>query len=272
MNIKVINKIGSRIAPPAGMIAGLFATAFLSGCGLTNTRIDATDNRVVMPSMRAAINFNDGKQAASEPQSGHAIEISGMKTRGSDMQTLASGQNNITYGSSTFTAPVQLQNDFDVEYADVSWRMRKFFDERALGIEVSAGGGYSRLDMTLFSASQSANHQLVSRGIQGGFGVIWRFNQRSSLQGRIGAFVASKNEGITQITRSEIVYAISLLDNVSIRAGYAGWEAYGQTPNYGSDFKLNFAGPVLSLNWDFNVNNPKIRVNRDDKSVPPVSQ
>lgn len=246
------------------LLACILASTALSGCSLTNTRIDAKDDQVFLPAFRIGMNLNDDKQPASELQSGHAFEIGMSRGNGNAAQTLTTGQDPVTFGNTTFTAPASLQHTYDLKFGDISWRMRKFFDDRALGIEVTAGFGYSMLDLSIASPTLTATDQLISRGPQAGFGLIWRLDQSSSVQARMGAFASTNNQGVNGLTRYELSYTKALLDNISLRLGYAAWDAYGQTPNYGSDFRLRATGPVFALNWDFTVNNRKIKTSRTE--------
>lgn len=263
MSIEQQHKIKQSYISSPQLVAVLLATLVLSGCGLNTTRIDAKDERVFTPALRIGINLTDGKQAAAEPQSGHAFEIGATKARGGEDHVLAAGQNPIVLNGTTFTSG-QIRNDFDLGYGDISWRWRKFFDDRALGLEVTAGVGYSALDLTVSSPTQVATETFFTRGPQAGFGLIWRLDQSASVQARIGGFVSPGEYGVTNLSRYELTFAKAFLDNISLRAGYAGWNVYGQTRYDSSNFKLNFSGPVVSLNWDFSVNNRKIKVNREE--------
>lgn len=264
MNIEQQHKTRKSCSASSRLAAVLLSTLALGGCGLNTTRIDAKDERVYLPSFRMGINLNDGKQAAAEPQTGHAFEIGATKARGGGDQSLAAGQTPVIFNNTTFTAPAQLRNDFDFGFGDISWRWRKFFDDRALGLEVSAGVGYASLDMTVSSTTQRATDRFFTRGPQAGIGLIWRLNQSASFQGRIGGFVSPGEYGVTNLSRYELSYAQAFLDNISLRVGYAGWDVYGQTGYNGSNMRLSFSGPVVSLNWDFNVKNRKILVNKDE--------
>lgn len=244
------------------LLAALISTTLLAGCHLSNTRIDANDVRLVVPAFRAGMNFNDGTQPASEYQSGNAIDVGVAKAKGSDTQSLASSQSPITFNNTTFLAPVQVRNDFDLEFSDISWRKRKFFDDRAFGIEVSAGVGFSSLDLAVTSPTQIAAKHLNSWGPQAGFGLIWRLDQNSTIQTRIGGFLSTHDEGVNEMLRLEVSYTQAFFDNLNLRIGYAAWNVYGQTSPYDSDFKMNFFGPVVALNWDFNAVNKKILVKK----------
>jgi len=267
MKLEHHQKFAMPVSATSRLLTVLLCTLVLGGCAVNSSRIDATDEKVKLPSVRLGINFGDGDQPASEPQSGHAIEFGGIRAIGSDNQTLKSGSNPIYLGSETFLAGAgaELKNEFDLGFGDISWRMRKFFGDRALGIDVSAGLGYSALDLKVSSTTttQSASEHLFSRGPQAGFGLIWRLNQSSSVEGRVGGFASWDDTGVSSFTRYDLFYTKALLDNLSVRLGYTIWDVYGYTGAYkSSDFKLHFAGPVLSLNWDINASNKKITVNK----------
>jgi hypothetical protein len=230
-------------------IVGAVAILTLSGC-VSTTRIEAEDNRVFLPSVRGSVNLTQGKEAPSEPQNGHAIEFEAFRARGSDSQSLAAGQSPVILGGTTFSAPRQLQNDFDFHFADVSWRWRKFFGGRSVGLETLAGLGYAGLDLSVSSPTQQASQHFSNWGPQGGVGVIWRMQPGTSLQARIAAF-ASSRDGVNQAAWAEVFLVKTLGRNVTARAGYAGWEVKGQTLSNNSDFRLRFSGPALGLQIDF---------------------
>lgn len=253
MSIEEHQKTGTRCAT-ARLLAGMLATLALGGCGLLpTTRIDAEDNRVFLPALRADINFGDGKQAVSEPHTGNAIEFGISKAKGSDSQSIATGQSPIILNGTTFTAPQQLRNDFDYNFANISWRWRKFFAERSLGLEVTAGAGFSSLDLTVSSPTQRASDHHFTRGPQAGVGLIWRLNPSTSLQGRVSEFISAADQGVNRMMRYELFIAKAFHENLTLRAGYAAWDVNGQGQSGMSDFQLRLSGPALALDWDFNA-------------------
>lgn len=239
------------------LLTGRLATLALGGCGglLPTTQINAEDSRVFLPALRADINFSDGKQAASEPHTGNAIEFDVAKAKGSDSQLLMTGQSPIILNGTKFIAPQQLRNDFDYNFSNVSWRWRKFFSERSLALEVSAGAGFSSLDLDVSSPTQHASGHLYTQGPQAGIGLIWRLNQSTSLQGRISRFISAAEQGVNQMTRYELSFAKALHDNLTLRTGYAVWDVNGAKQYKMSDFKIRLSGLVLALDWSFNAGN-----------------
>jgi len=228
------------------------AAAALSLCGcVSTTRTDAEDNRVFLPSVRASVNFKRGQEPPSEPQGGHAIELEVTSARGSDSQSLSAGQSPVILDGKTFSAPQQLKNDFDFWFGSISWRWRRFFGDRAIGLETFAGLGYSGLSLTVSSPAQQASQHFSTFGPQGGVGLIWRLHPGTSLQARIAGFVSAET-GVNRAARAEAFVVKALGENVTVRAGYVGWEAKGQTLPDTSDFRLRFSGPSLGLQFDFN--------------------
>jgi hypothetical protein len=247
-------KNGTRYAA-AHLLTVMLATLVLGGCGslLPTTRIDAEDNRVFLPALRANINFGDGTQAVSEPHSGSAIEFGIAKAKGGGSQSLTAGQSPIILNGTPFSAPDQLQNDFNYNFANISWRWRKFFAERALGLEVTVGAGFSSLDLAVSSSTQRASDHFFSRGPQAGIGLIWRLNPSTSIQGRVSEFVSAANRGVNEMTRYELFYAKAFHENLTLRAGYSVWDANGQDQYGMSDFHLRASGPALALDWDIDA-------------------
>jgi len=255
MSIAEQQKTGTRCATTR-LLGSILATLALGGCGLLpTTQINAEDNRVFLPALRADINFGDDKQPASEPHTGHAIEFGIAKAKGSDSQSLMTGQSPIILNGTIFTAPQQLQNDFNYNFANISWRWRKFFSERSLGLEVTAGAGFSSLDLAVSSPTQRASDHLYTRGPQGGVGLVWRLNPGTSLQGRVSEFISAADQGVNRMTRYELFFAKALHENLTLRAGYAAWDVNGQNQYGMSDFQLRLSGPALALDWDFNAGN-----------------
>jgi hypothetical protein len=234
----------------ARLLVGICAVSVLSGC-ITATPIVADDPHVFLPSLRASVSLDDDKQAASEPKSGRAVEFEFVKTKGSDTQSLPAGQSPIILNNTSFAAPQQLKNDFDFNYADISFRWRKFFKERSLGLEVSGGLGHTSLDLTVSSLTRSASQHFGTYGPQGGIALIWRMRPSTSIHARISGFVSKSSTGVTNFGRYELFVAQGLGENLALRAGYAKWEVNGSGDIGQSDFRTTFSGPVLDLGLNF---------------------
>ena len=242
----------TRYVVSARLLAGLLATMGLSGC-LTSTPIVADDPHVFLPSIRAAVSLDDDKQAVSEPQTGKAIEFEYVRAKGHGEQSLSPGQAPVYYSGTTFTTavPQQLINNFNFNYADISFRWRKFFKERSLGLEVTGGIGHTSMGLTVASPTQRASDQFGNYGPQGGVALIWRMRPSTSFHARLSGFVSSADTGIKDMVRYELFVAQSLGDNLALRAGYAKWGIDGDAGYAKSNFKSTFSGPVLDLGWNF---------------------
>jgi hypothetical protein len=252
LNIEKYNQASSRCATSAPLFAGLFLSFVLGGCSNTKaTRIEARDNAVTLPELRMAYNFDHDKQAAS-PHAGHAIELGVTKTSGSASQALTSGQLPIILDKTTFTAPQQLINDFDLTYRELSWRYREFnYNEGKLGMEISAGLGNALIDLKVSTTTQIASSRVDSYGARAGLGLIYRLSASSSFQARGLVFYSPlHNFGVHDIERYELVYAKAFFDNFRLRVGYAGLHVIGYNL-VESDFKLEVSGPVLALDMEF---------------------
>lgn len=232
----------------ARLLAGLLLTFVFGGCTNTDaTRIEVRDAMVAIPEMRMALNLDHVKEAASL-HAGHAIELSVTKGRGSASQSLESGQAPVLIGKTqtTFTGPQQLRNEFAFTYSEISWRNRMFFREGTYGIEWSVGLGESTVDLKVSSDTQVATEKFISPGIRGGVGLIYSMGHGNSFQLR--GFIFKSPE--SSMNRAELVYTKTLLDNLRLRAGFAGGSISGY--NYlRSDYSFEFIGPLLALDLEF---------------------
>jgi hypothetical protein len=226
----------------------VLAVLALGGCG-TGTRIEAEDNRVFLPSVRASYNFAKGNEASSESQDGQAIEVGMSRARGSGSQVLAAGQSPVFLEGKTFNGPEQLKNEFDFSFTNVSWRLRKSLQDRPMAWEVLLGAGYSRLGLAVSSSTQRAFEHFSTLGPHGGVGVIWRVHPTTSVQARYTRFF-TVSDGVNEVDQGELFLAKALHENLIVRAGYAGWRAKGQVL-LSSDFRLRFSGPALGLELSF---------------------
>ncbi len=250
MSLERYHQATTPYATLARLCAGLLAVSALTGC-ITATPIEANDPHVFIPSVRAAVSLEDNPQHPADPQSGRAIELEFVKAKGGGDQTLAAGQSPIIFNNTTFSAPQQLRNDFDLNYADVSFRWRKFFRERSLGLEVAGGIGYTSLGLTVSSPVQSASSRFATYGPQGGVALIWRMRPGTSLHARVSGFVSRSSTGVSDFGRYELFMAQALGENLALRAGYAKWEVNGDSGVGTSDFRTTFSGPVLDLGLNF---------------------
>jgi hypothetical protein len=237
-------------SPALSLLSGLLLVSVLTGCD-TASPILANDSRVFQPSIRVTSSLDDDKPGAANPQSGRVVEFGLTKARGSGDQTLPAGKSPILFNNKTFVAPSQLKNDFNLTYADLSFRWRKFFRDRALGIELGGGAGYTSLNLAVSSAAQSTSELYGSYGIQGGFAFIWRLQPSTSLHARVAGYASRGTVGVTDLGRYDFYLAQALGDNLSLRAGYAKWEVNGSGGVGTSDFRMVFSGPVLGLGMDF---------------------
>lgn len=246
----MIQKSETRCATSATNLAGLFLALALGGCANNSaTRIDARASTVAVGELRMAINFDHVKEVAA-PHTGNAIELGTTKSRGSADQSIATGQNPIILGNTTFAGPQQPKSDFDFTYSDLSWRSR-FFNEGKFGTEISVGAGFSSIDLKVSSTTQIATQRIENFGVRVGGGLIYRLDSSSSLKANIlGYYAPLLDTEIHDIERYELVYAKSFFDNFRLRVGYTYWQVAGYNHN-NSDFKLIFSGPIIALDLEF---------------------
>lgn len=232
-----------------GLVIATLALIAMGGCAST-TRIEARDSRIVLPSVKASLNFGKGTDTPSNPQDGHAVEFEALRAKGSAAQSLAPGQSSIVLDGKTFVAPEQLHHDFRFDYADISWRWRRFFGGGDLGLEVLAGVAVAEVEINTASPTLQASQGFHTRGAQGGVGLIWRAQPGTSLALRAREF-ASLLTGVGRAGLAEVSLTQALGRNVSVRLGYARWEVEGQELSNSSAFRLRFSGPSLQLQFDF---------------------
>ena len=234
------------ILSPRFSSAALLA-AVLAGCGGNHTTIDVDDHSAFIPSARISVPLSRQTEAPSEPQNGHAIEIGYTRVTGSSSQSLAAGQESITFGGRTFNAPRDLRYELEYRHAEVHYRFRRFLATSPnLGIEALGGLVNSQLKLSASSQGLGASDKFSSGGIAGGIGAIWKFNPGTSLQTRYSIFVASDTRG----NRAELFAVQALARNASIRGGYTWWYVRAE-PLDASDVAVRFRGPAVSLDVMF---------------------
>lgn len=249
MSLEALRQSGTN-ATFTRLLAASLAALTLAGCQ-TTSQILADDAHVPLPSLRLAVSLDEGGQAPAEPQTGKAIEFSYAKAKGSGEQTLVAGQHPIIYYDATFVAPQRIKSDFDISYADISFRWRKFFRERSFGLELSGGIGHTSLELAVSSPAQQAVGDFGNYGWQGGVGLIWRARPGTSLHAHVTGFAARSNPGISDFGRYELFLAQALGDNLALRAGYAKWEVNGSAGIGMSEFRMTFSGPTLDVGLNF---------------------
>lgn len=237
-------------AAPLRFLAGILFIATLTGCTKT-TPIVANDPHVFLPSLRMAVSLDDDKQGGANPQTGRAVEFGYVHAKGHGNQSLTSGQDPVNLSQKTFTAPQQLRNDFDINYADLSFRWRKFFGERSFGLELSGGIGHTSFGLSVASPAQNASDHFSNYGPQGGVAFIWRMRPGTSFHVRGSGFVSNSSTGVRDFGRYELFAAQALGDNLALRAGYAKWEVNGDAGISQSNFRVTFSGPILDLGLNF---------------------
>lgn len=243
---------GHLLQPPAcaRLIAGSLAVLVLAGCE-TTSQIEVDDKYVALPSFRVGVSLDESTKSPAEPQTGKAVEFGFIRAKSSGAQRLATGQAPVIYNTTTFLAPNQLSHNSDIDYVDLSYRWRKFFKERSLGLEVSGGIGHASMGLTVNSATQNASARFNNYGAQGGVGLIWRMRPSTSLHAHISGFVTRGDTGVGDMGRYQLFLAQGLGDNLSMRAGYAKWEVNGAGGLGASNFRMIFAGPMLELGLNY---------------------
>lgn len=240
----------SQTAVRTRFVAGALALLALAGCE-TTSQIELDDKHVSFPSFRIGVGLNESSRPPVEPQTGNAIEFGFVRARSSAEQTLAAGRPPVIYGNTTFLAPNQLVHDSDIDYADLSFRWRKFFGERSLGLELSGGFGHTSMGLTVTSASQRSTARFRNSGTQGSVGLVWCMRPSSSLHARISGFVSGDNTGVSDIKRYQLFLSQGFGDHLALHAGYAKWEVNGASGLGASNFRMTFAGPMLELGLDY---------------------
>jgi hypothetical protein len=232
MKSKEVRVAEERHAAPARLIAGWFAALALAGCGTTSSLV-VDDDQVSVPSFRVAISTDEETHAPSKAQTGHAIEFSYLKTKGMGNQSLMADQPPIVFQGTTFTPPQQLKNRFDFNYADISWRWRKFFRERSLGLELSVGIGRPSLDLSISSPTQQASGSFATYGPQGGVGLIGRSSSGTSFHAHVSGFVSRSAitsddyTGVKDFVKYDLFLSQPVGDNLALRAGFSKLEMRG---------------------------------------------
>jgi hypothetical protein len=162
------------------------------------------------------------------PHTGHGIEIGISGASVDDKQTLGAGDTPVVFGGRIFGAG-ELRHELDWRFLEIAYRYRHFFGNRTFGIEALGGLGIAELEVTTGSAAQSASDKLSNGGLIAGFGIVWNFLPRTSLQSRITLFGSGSTEGVTGAARRRLGNRLRplrrrrrQLAQLAIRAGFSG--------------------------------------------------
>jgi hypothetical protein len=211
-------------------IAFVLAGALAAGSAAADHReIKVEDTSTFIPSLRLGIDISPRVEGPSVPHSGHGIEIGITGTTGKDTQTRDFGAPPLVFGGQVFASPNQLNHEFDWRFIELCYRYRHFFgagqygEGGSFGIEGLGGLGYAEYDLTVTTATQRANEKLGSGGLVLGFGIIWKFLPRTSLQSRITVFGSGENEGVSGAGRWDLFVVQALGRHAAVRAGFTGW-------------------------------------------------
>jgi len=215
----------------------------LAGCE-SLTKIDVRDDNAFIPSVRLSVPLSEQREAPSEPQTGHALELGYTQAKGTGAQSLDAGQDPIVFGGRRFNPSREMQYGFDYAHTELRYRYRKFFGASGkFGIEGLGGIVYSQLKLSASSPGLSASDKLSSAGVSGGVGGIWRIRPTTSLQARLSVFAARETTG----GRLELFAVQALGRNAAIRGGYTWWRVYADGEFDRSDIAIRFRGPAASL-------------------------
>lgn len=235
------------------VVSAVLVLWILGGCASypPSTAIKASESGVALPSIRISTSLEGpAVGGAADPGTGRAIELSIATGKGRDAQALAAGQQPIIFGDTrtTFSGPQSLTHEFDFASYDVNWRARLMGKDRALGLELIAGVGYLRADLTVSSATQRASDTLTGVNLNFGVGGLWRIFPTTLLHGRV--LVGTPLGDFDEAIRIEAFLVQELGRNVAARVGYAAWRIRSE-PTDISGVKLDASGPSLGLDLNF---------------------
>jgi hypothetical protein len=241
----------------------ILAALLFAGPALADHReIKVEDRSTFLPSLRLGIDIAPSGASTSlgpsVPHTGHGIEIGLTGGSGEDRQTRTTTAPSIVFGGRTFAAPNELRHDFDWRFGEFAYRYRHFFGgQRPFGIEALGGLGFAEYDLTVSTATQRAQDKLSSGGLVAGFGIIWKFLPRTSLQSRLTFFGSGENEGVTGAARFDAFIVQALGRHAAVRAGITGWGVVSTRAD-NDDFsstnsliRAGFSGVALGLDVAF---------------------
>lgn len=210
----------------------------------------------LVPRLGAGVDIWPRGVQASVPHTGHGLELGVSVASGEDEQRRSAGEPPLTFGGQSFAAPTTIRYEFDFRYFELLYRYRHFFPRppsRSLGIEALAGVGGADLELTAWTPAQRATNTLRTGGVVFGFGALWKFLPKTSLQSRITIFASGKGENVTDASRFDLFVAHALGPNVALRGGVTQWtvnserDAYKASGSPNSNIDARFGGIAIGL-------------------------
>ena len=228
----------------------LFSTVAVTGCvaGPRFRTLDVSDV-VFLPTVRISKNVYTADRTGAVPseiETGLAIELGLDHARGSDAQSLTSGE--VRIGNQSLMAPQELDSKFDLTTFDVSLRYREFIEDRSIGFELSGGFAYVDLNVSVSSQTTPAAERISSPAFRGGAAVFWRMLPSTRIEGFGTGFATKSN--LEGVSRFGVSLVRALGRNASVRGGYSAWQVRSPSTTR-SRVELQFSGPSLGLDLHF---------------------
>jgi hypothetical protein len=228
----------------------LAAVAASMGCTAT-TPVRISDSGVVLSSLRAGTNLGSGRDEGVAPlelSNGWGIEAGAVTARAKASQSLAESEAPVVIDNWDFRGPVELDNELDVLFADVTMRRRSLFGERAAGWELLLGVGLAQLDLTVSSAELQVPDSRTLLGGVVGAGVFWKVARQSTVQVR-GLYMMPVDTGGAM--RLEALLRQGIGRHVVVNAGYSQWTVRAPQQVTRSALEVDFSGPAIGLEIHF---------------------
>ena len=236
-----------------GIEVALLAACVLAGCASPKTTIQIDDSDVNLPTMRVVIPFRQLDESDVILHNGSAVEIAFTSGNGQDTQELQPGQDPVELGPTTIIAPQSLTNEFNFQYLEGLYRWRLVHASGAYGLELLAGSGYLRSQLTVSSTTQRATDKLDAYGVGLGLGGLWQLRPGTLLQARLlqARLISSTGTGdFDDMTRFEAFLVQSLGRHAAARLGYGNWQIRVD-PSVNSGLRLKASGPAFGLDLSF---------------------
>jgi len=213
--------------------------------------IEIRDRSVFQPGMRVGANLRGEADAPSHLPGGLGFEFGAMHASGEGRQTLAAGQPPVKFADRTFGSGQELRHEFDFSFFDFSYRVRHYFDGGPIGVEALGGVAYSKLDLTVSSATQGGRDSLPSAGLLVNVGVLWRVRRGTTLHSRMSMYDSLPTDGVEKASRLEAAVVQAIGRNLAVRGGYATWRLETDDDSSRSTVKMRYSGPSLGLELAF---------------------